>query len=148
MMFIIIIYIDRFFLSIRGHMPLTGWLNNNVAGLGRPCPSHVVLICSNTMCISPPESAYFFIVCLMNLMRVSTCLLHWWWYNDNTACSMLRLLQKFLNFSEMKLLPASVINLWGMPYSANNIFTAAITLCWQPFHSFYYWELAMVINNT
>ena len=47
------------FLSITGIMLHTGWLNSNVAGLGRPCPSGVVLICSNAMCVSPPESEHF-----------------------------------------------------------------------------------------
>ena len=61
---------------------------------------------------------------------------------------MLRPLQKFLNFSEIKLLPASDTILQGMPYSPNMIFTAAIRLSAdKPLHSFYYWELAMVINN-
>ena len=66
------------FLYITDIMPHTGQLNSNVAGLGRPWPSGVVLICSNTMCISPPESEHFFIVWLMNLMQASTCLLLWW----------------------------------------------------------------------
>ena len=46
-------------LSITGIMPLTRWLNSSIAGLGRPCPSGVILICSIAMCISPPESEHF-----------------------------------------------------------------------------------------
>ena len=37
------------------------------------------------------------------------------------SAQMLMLLQKFLKFSEIKLLPASNINLQGMPYSTNMI---------------------------
>ena len=48
------------FLSIIGILPHTRWLNSNVARLGRPCPSGVVLICTNTMCISPLEAENFF----------------------------------------------------------------------------------------
>ena len=60
----------------------------------------------------------------MNFMQSPNCPLLWWWYNDDTACSMLRLLQKLMNFSKTKkLLPASDINLHGIPYSANMIFT-------------------------
>ena len=44
-------------------MPLTGQFNSNVAGLERPCPRGMVLICSIAMCISPLESEHFFIVC-------------------------------------------------------------------------------------
>ena len=125
------LYILLGFQFIKGIMPHTGQLNSNIAGLGRPCPSGLVLICSNAMCMSPPESEHFFIVCLMNLMQGSTCPLLWWWYDD-TACLTLRLLQKFLNFSEMKLPPASDINLCIMPYSANIFFTAAIRLPTTP----------------
>ena len=56
-------------------MPLTGQLNNTIAGLGRPSPSGAVRICSNAMCISPLVSEHFFIVHLMNLMQASTSLL-------------------------------------------------------------------------
>ena len=47
------------FLSITGIIPHTGWLNSNVARLGRPCPSGVVWICNNAMWMSPPESEHF-----------------------------------------------------------------------------------------
>ena len=47
-------------------------------------------------------------------------------YNDYTACLMLSMLQKFLNFSETKLLSASDINLCGIQYSANMNFTVAM----------------------
>ena len=50
------------FLPMKGIMPCTGQLNNNVAGLGRPCSSGVVLICSNAICMSPPESEHFYSV--------------------------------------------------------------------------------------
>ena len=106
-------------LSIIGIMPLTGQLNNNVAGLGRPQPSDVDLICSRAMCMSLPESKHFFMVHFINLMQASTCPLLWWWHDDYTACSIFRLLQKFCNFSEIKLPPASDIILLGMSYSEN-----------------------------
>ena len=47
------------FPSNTGIIPHTGWLNSNITRLGRPCPSGVVLICSNAMCTSPPESEQF-----------------------------------------------------------------------------------------
>ena len=84
------------------------------------------------MCISPPEFEHFFIVHLMNFMQASTCLLLWWWYDDDTACLMLRLLQKLLNFSETKLLPASDINLHGIPYVANTVITVVMRLLITP----------------
>ena len=31
-------------------MPLIGWLNSIVAGLGSPCPSRVIHICNRAMC--------------------------------------------------------------------------------------------------
>ena len=62
-------------LSIIGIIPLTGQLNSNVVRLRRPCLSGVDLICSRAMCISLPESKHFFMVCFMNLMQASTCLL-------------------------------------------------------------------------
>ena len=114
------------FLSSTGIILHTGCLNSNVAGLGRPCPSGVVLICSNTMCTSLLVSEHFLIVCFMNFMQASTCPLPRLWYNDDTAYSMFRLLQKLLNFSETKLLPASDINLHSIPYSANTIFTVVM----------------------
>ena len=42
-----------------GMIPHTGWLNSNVAGLSKPCPSGIVLICNNAMLISPLESVHF-----------------------------------------------------------------------------------------
>ena len=47
---------------------------------------------------------------------------------DVEAVSEMRLLQKLSNFSEMKLPPASDINLCSMSYLANMIFTVAIRL--------------------
>ena len=69
------------------------------------------------MCTSLPELKHFFMVHFMNLMQASTCPLLWQWYDEDTACSIFKLLQKFLNFSEIKLLPTSDISLLGMPYS-------------------------------
>ena len=43
-------------------MPLSGWLNNIVAGLGSPDPSRVIHICNRAMCGSPLESKHFFSV--------------------------------------------------------------------------------------
>ena len=43
----------------------------NVAGLGRPCASSVVLICS--MCMSFLELTHFFIAHFIYLMHASTC---------------------------------------------------------------------------
>ena len=82
-------------------------------------------------------------------MQASTCSLLWWWYKDDTACLMLRLLQKFWNVSKIKLPPASDINLYGMTYTTNMIFTVAITLsAVQPLHSLYYQEFAVIVYNT
>ena len=69
---------------------------------------------------------------LMNLMHALTCPLLWWWYTDDTAYSMLKLLQNFLNLSETKLVPASDIILCGNPYSANMTFVVVIRLHWYP----------------
>ena len=72
------------FLSITGIIPCTRWLNSNIARHGRPCPSGVVLIWSNTMCTSPLKSEHFFIVHLMNFMQglyLSIALVMvWWWH--------------------------------------------------------------------
>ena len=97
------------FLSIKGITLHTRWLNSIVAWLGIPCPSGVVQICNKAMWMSSPESAQFFNVCLMNMMQALTCPLLWWWYADDTACSMLSLLQNLLNFCENKI-GASVWN--------------------------------------
>ena len=58
------------FLSIRGIMPHTERLNKNVAGLGSHWLSGMILICSNAMCISQPESSILFIT--GNLLWKST----------------------------------------------------------------------------
>ena len=59
-------------------------------------------------------------------MQALTCPLLQWWYADDTACFMFRLLQNLLNLSEMKFIPASDINLHGMPYSANMTFAVVM----------------------
>ena len=111
-----------------GIMPLTGWLDNNVAGLQRPCLSSVVLICSRAMCMSFLELTHFIIVHFINLMHASTCPLLWLWYEDDTTCSIFRFLQKFLNFPQIKLPPASNIIVLGIPCSENTTLNAAIKL--------------------
>ena len=136
-------------LSITGITLHTGWWNSNLAGLGKPCPSGVVWICIRAIWMSPLESAHFFNVHLMNLMQASTYPLLWWWYADDTASLMLSLLQNLLNFSEIKLVPESDINLHGTPYSANMPFGVAIRISVDnPSILFYYWEFAMVIYDT
>ena len=99
-----------------------------MAGIGRSCPSGVVLICSRAMCMSLLELKHFFILHFMYLMHASTCLLLWWWYDDDTACSIFRLLQKFLNFSKIKLPLAFDIFLLGIMYSEKTTLNANIKL--------------------
>ena len=79
---------------------------------------------------------------LMSLMQVAICPLFWWWYDEDTACSMFQLLQKFLNFSEIKLPPASDITLLGMSYSDKTTLNADIKLSADsPFIFFTNWDL-------
>ena len=61
-------------------------------------------------------------------MYASTCPLLWWWYNDDTALSMVRFLQNLLNVSETKLLPASDIIYLGKSYSEKIILHSSIRL--------------------
>ena len=58
-------------------MPQTCLLNNNDAGLSKPGPNGVVHICSRAIFMSPPDSAHFLNVCLVNVIQVSTCPLLW-----------------------------------------------------------------------
>ena len=89
----------------------TGQLNSNVAGLGRPYPSDVVLICSNAMCISPTGSEHFY----------SALSEFYAGFYLSVAFIVVQ--------GQYCLPPPSDINLHGMPYSANMIFTVAIRLC-------------------
>ena len=57
----------------------------------------------------------------MNVMQASTCPLLWWLYDDDTACLMLNLLQKHLNFSVMKLVPESDTIFYGNKHLAKII---------------------------
>ena len=116
------------FLSITGIILCTEWSNSNVARLGKPSPSGVAQICNKAMWMLATKSTHFFNVCLMNLMQALTCWLLWWWYADDTACLMLSPLQNLLIFSEIKLVPASDINLHGILYSTNMNFVVAIRL--------------------
>ena len=75
--------------------------------------------------MSLPESTHFL---NMHLIQASTWLLLWWWYADDVACSILTDLQNWQNLSDTKLVPMSNISLWGMPYSANIVFTTFIRL--------------------
>ena len=97
-------------------MPLTGHLNNSVAGLGSPGPNGIDLICNKAMCGPHLVSKHFWSVNL-SLMHASTYPLLWWWYNDENACFMFRLLQNIFNLSEIKLPPESDIIFFGKPYS-------------------------------
>ena len=47
------------FLSITGITLYTRWLNSNIAGLCRSCPSGIVQICNNAMWMSSLESEHF-----------------------------------------------------------------------------------------
>ena len=73
----------------------------------------------------------------MNLMQASTCPLLWWWYDEDTACSIFTLLQKFLIFSEIKLPPASGITLLGILYSDNTTLNVDIKLSADSPSTFY-----------
>ena len=64
----------------------------------------------------------------INLMQASTHPLLWWWYDNDTACSIFRLLQRFLNFAEVKLPPVSHITLWGILYYDNTTLDVDIKL--------------------
>ena len=99
------------------------------AGLRSPCPSGVICICNKAMCGSTLESKDFFSVCFTKFIHASTCLLLWWWLDNENACSMFRLLQMVLNLSEMKLPPESDIIFFGIPYSAKIILPVNI-ICW------------------
>ena len=112
------------FQSTTGIMPWTCLLNIIVIGLGSPWPIGIVCKCNSTMFLSLPDSVHFLNVCIINLMQALTCPLLWWWHVDDTACSMLIDLQKCLNFSETKFVPASDILFCGILYSANIAVTA------------------------
>ena len=90
-------------------MPMIGWSNNIVAGMGSPGLSRVILICNRAICGSPLESKHFLSVHFTTFIHASTCQLLWWSYDDENACPVLRLLQKVLNLSEVKLPPESDI---------------------------------------
>ena len=87
-------------LLIIGMIPLIGQLNRSIAGLGSPSPSGVDLICSKAICGSDLISRYLFSVHFISLIHASTCPLLWWWYDENNACSMFRLLQNVLSLCE------------------------------------------------
>ena len=53
-------------------------------------------------------------------MHAYTCPLLWWWYDNDTVYSILRVLHKSLILSEMNLLPATDIILLGNPYYAKH----------------------------
>ena len=107
------------FWSTTGIMPQTCLLNIMVARLGRPWPIGIVHNCNSAMFLFLPDLAHFLDIGFINLMQASTCPLLWWWYANDIVCSMLIDLQKCLNFSETKLVPASDISFHGIPYSVN-----------------------------
>ena len=107
---VIIIFCINWYLLISCMMTLIGWLsNNNVAGLGKPGLIGVELSCNRARYVSVLVLKHCLSIHFMNLMHASTCPLLWWWYEDDTACSMFRLLQNSFNFSETKLPTASDI---------------------------------------
>ena len=53
-------------------MFLIGWFNNNTAGLGKPGPSGVDLICNIATYVSLLVSEHLFSVHSINLMNTST----------------------------------------------------------------------------
>ena len=69
-----------------------------------------------------------FNVCFTNFIHASTCSLFWWWYDDENACSMFKLLQNVLNLTEMKLPPKSDIIFFHSMYSAKIILQVSIRL--------------------
>ena len=108
-------------LFITGIMLQIGQLNSIIAGLGSPCLSGIILICTRAIFGSILESKHFYSVCFTNFIHVSTCLLLWWWYDDGNACSVLRLLQKVFNLPEMKLPPESDIFFFSTLYPVKMI---------------------------
>ena len=64
----------------------------------------------------------------MNLMYVTSCKLLWWLYDDDTACQLLSILQKFSNVSEIKSVPVSETVLLDIPYSKKIILHIFIML--------------------
>ena len=127
--------------SKTGMMPQTCLLNINVAGLSKPWPNGIVCICSRAIFMSLPELEHFLNVHFINLIQASTCPLLWWWYANDTTCSTLIVLQNCWNLSDTKLVPASDIIFWGIPYSVNMSWWQEICCCnLQYTNSFYYWN--------
>ena len=60
-------------------------------------------------------SVYFFIVCLMNFMYAATFAVLIWWYDDNTACSLLNILQTVDNTA------CSLLNVLQTVFSVSEI---------------------------
>ena len=79
--------------SKTGMMPWTCLLNIIVARLSKPWPNGIVCICSRAIFMSLAKLGHFLNVHFMNLVQASTCLLLWWWYANDNACSMLNVLQ-------------------------------------------------------
>ena len=75
-----------------------------------------IFICKNAKFLSMFASMHSFIACYMDFIQASTCPFLWMWYDDIT-CSMFNLLQKFLNLSELKVVPAFGIIFFGSQYS-------------------------------
>ena len=109
-------------------MPCIGWLNGSVTGLGYPGSKGVDLICNKVTYISSLVLIHLFIVCFMNFIHTSTCLLLWRWYDDDITYSMFIFWWKYLNLSEIKLSPASDIIFFGNPNSKKITLHASIKL--------------------
>ena len=99
-------------LCIGSRLP-AGLLNRSVARLGKPGIISVDLICNKEIYMSVLVSKHFFMV-LFYKHYASTSPLLWWLYDDCTVWCMPSPLQKFLNFSDMKFVPASETILLGI----------------------------------
>ena len=100
------------------HCTYIGLLNSTIVGIGCSGSMSVDLICRGRLA-SVLDSKHFFIVLFTNLLHASTWPLLWLLNHDVTACFMFNLQQNSLNFSEIKLVPASGFTLLGNQYLAN-----------------------------
>ena len=91
----------------------------------------------------------FFIIHFTNVMHVSVPPLLWWLYDDDTTWWISRYLQKFLNFSQIKFVPASDIGLLGsMLFCKDNLISFYKLSVMNPSTCICHWHLAVVMYNT
>ena len=114
--------------SKTGMMPWTCLLNINVARLGKSWPNGIVHICSRAIFISLPKWVHFFKCVFYKFdtgfdLSVTLMVISQWYCLLYIDC-----LTELLDLSDTKLVPASDIIFWGIPYLANIILTVLIRL--------------------